>query len=130
MKKFCFWVVQCTWGILQTFIGLIVWLVVCCKAKECVSIGCTNALIVGGNIGAVSIGPCISVFMQPDEALLKHEYGHSIQSLMLGPLWIFVVGIPSLIWAGCFKKYRAKHSISYYSFYTEKWADKLGKVER
>ena len=59
----------------------------------------------------------------------KHEYGHYQQSLRLGWLWIFVIGIPSLIWAGCFQKYRRKNKISYYSFYTEKWANKLGGVE-
>lgn len=28
---------------------------------------------------------------QKDYQLLKHEYGHTIQSLILGPLWIFVI---------------------------------------
>ena len=27
-----------------------------------------------------------------------HEYGHTIQSLILGPLYLFVVGIPSFVW--------------------------------
>lgn len=42
------------------------------------------------------------------EKLRKHEYGHTIQSLILGPLWIFVIGLPSLIWCSCFEKYRRK----------------------
>ena len=61
---------------------------------------------------------------------LAHEYGHTVQSRKLGPLYLIVVGLPSLIWAGCFDKYREKHGISYYSFFTERWADKLGGVER
>ena len=54
-----------------------------------------------------------------------HEYGHSIQSKILGPLYLLVIGLPSIIWAGLFEKYRNKHKISYYSFFTEKWANKL-----
>lgn len=61
---------------------------------------------------------------------IKHEYGHSIQSKYLGWFYLLVIGLPSLIWCGCFGGYREKHGISYYSFYTEKSADKLGGVER
>ena len=57
---------------------------------------------------------------------IKHEYGHSVQSAYLGPFYLFVIGIPSLIWAGCFDSWREKHNKSYYWFYTESWADKLG----
>lgn len=56
-----------------------------------------------------------------------HEYGHSRQSLFLGPLYLFVVGLPSLLWAAV---WQPGHGTSYYDFYTEKWADKLGGVER
>ena len=61
---------------------------------------------------------------------IKHEYGHSVQSHYLGWLYLPVIGLPSLIWCKCFEKYRVKRGISYYDFYTEKWADKLGGVER
>ena len=61
---------------------------------------------------------------------LAHEYGHTKQSRKLGPLYLLVIGVPSLIWAGCFKKYRIKHNKSYYSFFAERWADKLGGIKR
>lgn len=61
------------------------------------------------------------------ENYIKHEYGHTIQSKYLGPLYLIVIGLPSLIWAGCFKNYRKKNNVSYYDFYTESWADKLGE---
>lgn len=61
---------------------------------------------------------------------LAHEYGHTMQSHMLGIFYLIVIGAPSIIWAGCFDKYREKTGKSYYSFFTEKWADKLGGVER
>lgn len=61
---------------------------------------------------------------------MNHEYGHTLQSQKLGPLYLLVIGIPSGIWNKCFKKYREKNNVSYYSFYTESWADKLGGVKR
>lgn len=57
----------------------------------------------------------------------KHEYGHTIQSKILGPLYLFVIGIPSIVHAAIHDD--KKHG-SYYHFYTEKWADKLGGVKR
>ena len=57
----------------------------------------------------------------------KHELGHSRQSRMLGWFYLFVIGIPSLIWAAWWTPDRNR---SYYSFYTEAWADRLGGVNR
>lgn len=80
--------------------------------------------------GSVSLGEY--VFLCPshwnNEKMLKHEMGHRIQSRKLGWLYLLVIGIPSIIWAGCFEGYRKKHNISYYAFYTERWANKLGDV--
>jgi hypothetical protein len=61
---------------------------------------------------------------------IKHEYGHTMQSRKLGWFYLLVIGLPSIVWAGAFKGYRKKNNVSYYSFYTEKWADKLGGVNR
>lgn len=82
--------------------------------------------------GSLSLGEY--VFLCPahqgDGTILMHEHGHTKQSYILGWLWLPVIGIPSLVWAGCFGWLRKKYKVSYYSFYTEKWADKLGGVER
>ena len=58
---------------------------------------------------------------------IKHEYGHTRQSLYLGPLYLFVIGIPSILWAATYKLFKKDY---YTSFYTEIWADKLGGVKR
>lgn len=60
-----------------------------------------------------------------EELYIKHEYGHTLQSLRLGWIYLLIIGLPSIIWAGCFKSYREKKGVSYYSFYTERWANKL-----
>ncbi len=63
-------------------------------------------------------------------AYIAHEFGHSLQSEMLGWLYLPLIGLPSLIWAGCFRGYRRRRGVSYYTFYTERWADELGGVVR
>ena len=85
--------------------------------------------------GAVSLGMFIFFFRdygngEWKQKTVKHEYGHSIQSKILGPLFLLVIGLPSIIWAAAFKEFRRKRNISYYWLYTEKWADNLGKVNR
>ena len=70
------------------------------------------------------------IFSEEDFRLQRHEYGHSLQSLILGPFYIPFVGIPSFLWANmrCFCNLRRKKHVDYYSFYTERWADRLGGV--
>lgn len=59
---------------------------------------------------------------------LVHEYGHTLQSAILGPLFIPVVAVPSLAWASLpvFAKFRRRRKKSYYWLYCEKWANILG----
>lgn len=77
--------------------------------------------------GGITLGEYILV---GSETAVRHEFGHVLQSRILGPLYLFVIGIPSIVHAaineyiGCCKK----HKEGYYHFYTEKWANKLGKV--
>lgn len=52
----------------------------------------------------------------------SHEVGHSIQSLYLGPLYLLVIGLPSIIWAGII---HPRVGGSYYAFYTESWANHI-----
>lgn len=61
--------------------------------------------------------------------LLVHEYGHTIQSLILGAIYLIVIGIPSTLWGFIPKlsKKRKDKQISYFSFFTEHWANRLGE---
>ena len=79
--------------------------------------------------GGISLGRYIIVsndyYLDPTSVL--HEYGHALQSRYLGPLYLLIIGLPSLLWAWWWK---ASRGVSFYWFYTEKWADKLGGVDR
>lgn len=59
-----------------------------------------------------------------------HEKGHRTQSKWLGPLYLVIIGIPSLIWATLHSFCKPISKINYYWFYPEKWADKIGGVKR
>ena len=64
------------------------------------------------------------------ELVRKHEKGHRQQSKWLGPLYLIVIGLPSLIWATHHSSVRRLRTVDYFSFYTEKWADRLAGVKR
>ena len=81
--------------------------------------------------GGISLGNTIIVNKYPTTKDtwndVKHEWGHARQSLYWGPLYLIVFGIPSGLW------YWIQDNIikkDYYSFYTERSADRYGKVER
>ena len=61
--------------------------------------------------------------------LLEHEYGHTIQSLILGPAYLLVVGLPSILWNRLpyFKRRRQKTGKSYYSAVFESTANTFGQ---
>lgn len=64
--------------------------------------------------------------------LLKHEYGHAVQSALLGPLYLPVVGLSSLAWSNvpALESWRERHGCDYYDFVTERTASFLGGARR
>lgn len=67
-----------------------------------------------------------------DLDVTKHEaLGHGTQSRYLGPLYLFVIGIPSIVWAAIYPCKRFPYTKNgYYRFWTERWADKLAGIVR
>ena len=131
MKRFLYIFWQWTWGILQNIVGSCIYLFF--RIKGCPHFKYQGALVTLWNIKSGSMSMGRYLFMDPswkpyNHRLLSHEYGHTIQSLMLGPLFLFVVGIPSILWAGLpyFEKMRKEKHMSYYDAYQEKWANHLG----
>jgi hypothetical protein len=94
---------------------------------------------VGGSVGAVSLGLFV-FYTQEDNQYVPvglenkdHEYGHSIQSRWLGPLYLPVVGIPSemrVVYAFAYRHITGKRWGGYYSGFPEDWADRLGNADR
>ena len=138
MKTFIFYLIQTTWGLLVNIFGGILYII--CKIKEYGQERFFNASVtyIPGKepLYAWSLGLFIFATIKADlppennwsKDVLVHEYGHTCQVLILGPLYWFVIAIPSFIWLRCFALYRQKKNISYYDFYTEAWANYLGAL--
>lgn len=75
--------------------------------------------------------PAGNRFAQLTNDCRMHEYGHAKQSAMLGPLYLLVVGIPSLMRVLYRKWHIKKYGYNwqnYYKGFPENWADRLGGV--
>lgn len=131
MKRLLYIVWQYTWGLLQNLAGGTIYAFY--RLRGCPHFAYQGALAVIWPVrsGSMSLGRFLFLhesYRPGDRALLAHEYGHTIQSLIVGPLYLFVIGLPSLLWAGLpvFQRRRHDRHVSYYSFYPEKWANALG----
>lgn len=59
----------------------------------------------------------------------QHEYGHAVQSMRWGWLYLPVVGLCSLL-HNLFGEYKRNPAVDYYHYWTERQADRLGGVKR
>ena len=141
MKTALYWLIQCTWGLPQALLGLIIFLL---------HLGDEHFLYHGALVtrwqgkSSMSVGPFVFLTADPffadkladrftreemTDRLLVHEYGHTIQSLILGPLYLIVIGIPSTLWGWLpnLAKKRQAQQISYFRFFTEHWANRCGE---
>lgn len=77
--------------------------------------------------GGVTLGKYIFICQDYTDKtkVIKHECGHVRQSKILGPLYLLVIGLPSIIHAvingriGCC--YDKEGNYNYHHFYTEWW---------
>ena len=134
-------IIQCTWGFLQTLLGFVIF-ILNIKSDH---FSFRGAIVTKWkNSSSVSLGMFVFITEKPFFAeklsdcfseeelfsrLLVHEYGHTVQSLILGPLYLLLMGIPSTLWGflPSLAKKRREARISYFSFFTESWANALGE---
>ena len=115
------------WQLPQNLIGLLLRIIY--KGND----DNTNGIIVRRSLnmrGGISLGKYIIVNQFARDNTIYHELGHCRQSMYLGWLYLLVIGIPSIVWAGLYGTIIKPTTNGYYKFYTEKWADKLGNVQR
>lgn len=126
---FIYYFLQWTWGLLQNIAGLMIWLFLRAAGKGHRRFRFLGSPVteISGGYGSMGVGMFIFFGHSGAEngrEILIHEYGHTWQSAILGPLFIPIVGLPSLIWAAMPLK---KRKMKYMDFYTEAWANRLGK---
>ena len=126
MKDFILFV----WQLPQNIVGMLV--VLCTKAHRTLrEYYFTDRYRFG-----VSLGQFI-IFgkYHPKPIDMWHEAGHQKQSLYLGPLYLLLIGLPSVcgnLWDRVFHKHwaPAKREKWYYSLIWEAWADRLSGIQR
>ena len=132
---------QFTWGIIQNVFGMICIFInikfkhyfyhgaIVTNWNKNESMGMGMFIFIGNNVPGDKRYPNRPM-QETVSRTLVHEYGHTIQSIILGPLFLLVIGLPSSIWAFCsyFQKIRKEKDMSYFSAYQERWANHLGEL--
>lgn len=124
-----------TWCFPQTFLGVLLLIKLKIQGrileisnhKEIMLIITKNSKIMGG----ISLGKFIFVNenrMKSD--IILHEYGHTIQGYIFGPLYIILIGIPSELLVIRYHLSKNFTREDYHNSYPENWADKLGGVKK
>ena len=129
------------WTFLQDTVGFLTAVITDCVKEEVIIEGKRYTIYIARrfnkNWSGVSLGDYIifADYKYADDNSVKHESGHQKQSLYLGPLYLVAVGIPSVV-RNIYDRlahinWTVKERIAwYYEGYPEKWADKLGNVQR
>jgi hypothetical protein len=134
LKGIGYWLISFTWGILISLVGLIVCLILIITGHKPKRFHYNIYFEVGSNWGGLELGPFFIVNKNPTLHIRQHEAGHGIQNLMFGPIFPFIVSIPSGIrywYRNWYKKYKyyktGKQLPSYDSIWFEGMATKLGE---
>lgn len=121
-----------TWELPQNLLGWMVSLVVRRRimGRECIQ---GRQFIEVRDFG-LSLGHYIFWSRIPVDASTPdnraHEYGHALQSRYLGPFYLLLVGLPSLLRAVYARYYfEIRHRVwkPYHHGYPERWANRLGE---
>lgn len=127
--KIIYVILQCTWGLGQTLIGFIFFLYHR-KCEHNIFNGCIDTK--WNSEGGLSLG--LFIFSPKDDVnnaqlIRVHEYGHTIQSLLLGPFYA-MIGSISIVWGNLpyYARMRREKKLPYTACWVEAWASKLGEV--
>lgn len=131
---------QLVWGFPQTFVGFLLFcfygrcehsvyrgaVVTYWSKGEGLSLGLFLFLPRYAHITSVDVSESLQ---ERSRRLHAHEYGHTIQSLFFGPFYLLIIGIPSLFWASFppLARQWKQGERGYYSFVTERFADRLAE---
>jgi len=130
VKRTLYVIVQLTWGLPQTLLGFVIWL--CHRhCPQRVYHGCIVTR--WQKRGSLGVGMFLFLSESAYDAqpqVQVHEFGHAVQSAILGPLFLPIMGLPSFLWCNlpfC-RSLRREKGVSYYEFYPESTANLLGSL--
>lgn len=113
MKKLIFWGIQLTWGVVENFLGLLLFLVLVIFKQKPKRFHQMVYFEIGNFGGGFNCGFVGVVSKNPSDYILRHEHGHFIQNTFFGPLET-LIQLASLIrfW---YRKYLIKFKGKKYS---------------
>lgn len=111
------------WCFLQNFLGFLVFCFLRCKGEAKRKKTEDDLVYFSSSSFGCSLG--YFIFLDTDDKIdIHHEWGHQLQSLLLGNLYLLLIGLPSAI--SCLRKL---DNFKYYNLPLEAWADALGQVK-
>lgn len=134
-----FWIIQVLWELPQNILGAIVYVAFWIRSGI-IKTDCEKGrLFIETRSTGVSLG--FFIFWTPSGNRFKHyindcrmhETGHAIQSKLLGPFYLLIIGLPSFTRAVYSRYYYRKYGMqweNYFNAFPENWADKLGGILR
>lgn len=92
-----YWVLSLTWGLIMTLVGGLVALALLITGHKPKHLGPNVYFVVGKYWGGVNFGPFFLTSSLGEKETKYHESGHGLQNIIWGPLFVFVIAIPSAI---------------------------------
>lgn len=112
------WLWQAPQHILALLLGLLLWPFITKKGMYNNSVLWECSLF----SASMSLGEYIFLTTRASQKVIKHEGGHSKQSLVLGPLYLIVIGLPSIVHNIIHRIFsKGDRQWDYYSFWSERW---------
>ena len=136
MRKVLIWLLAFTWELPQTMFALLLMVFMRTKPldhKKRIRRTHSNGYLTCFSLGEFSFFSWNDIGTWDWDDTQKHELGHSIQSRILGPLYLILIALPSVIWNAMSRmdnktgRWMSEH---YYDTPWEHLADVHGKVNR
>ena len=128
-----------TWELPQTLVGACLLSFYKKSTLKVMEFGDTKTYFSSKFPGGISLGYYVFIgwngktkLTNPSmQDIIGHEcFGHGTQSKWLGPLYLPVIGLQSIVWAALYGSIIPRTKNGYYKFWTEKWADKIAGIVR
>lgn len=133
--RWLYYLLACTWGSIMTLVGGLISVTLAIarlfmKDKSKIIFKPYHwiySISLGSNFwGGLELGLCFLRDKKSRGTLAAHEFGHTFQNCLFGPLFLFIVGIPSAIWYHSRKKIAYKDRKPYDSKWFEDAATQCG----
>jgi len=125
------------WELPQIFLGILVFAIMISRQKIVNIEYEAHRIFIETPTTGVSLGwfifwtPEANRFSHLVNDCRMHEFGHALQSGILGPFYLVIVGIPSIsrvLYRKWFHKKYGYNWENYFNGFPENWADRLGGV--